>query len=186
MSILWETDAQTEDTSTSKLATLVLAISLFCLIVLSSSCSVYRSVFSPELKQTICGSLRVSSEWTEINLSKPFKPKREENAVMFDFATALNEKDVVTGNDVSKWGIRFPDGTVALPEVNLVDQDGSVYPLTIDFFDTKLVGFRMIDARTHLENLPRDKVFRAVRVRCARDISFSKVYWYSFNQYDRK
>jgi hypothetical protein len=128
----------------------------------------------------------VSSDWREIIAIKPFTAEREENAVMFDFAIPLNEKDLVTGNDVTKWGIRFSDGSVIMPEVQLVDQNGNVYPLIVGFFSTKLVGFRMIDPATQLENLPRDKTFRAVRVRCARDISFSRVYWYSFNQSDRK
>ena len=164
--------------------------SLLCLVfllpMLNISCSIYRAVFSPEFKRDISGPLTVSSEWTEIVPDKPLKAERAENAVMFDFAVPLNEKDVITGNDVARWGIRFPDGSVTIPEAQLVEQNGNVYPLAVGFFGTKAVGFRMIDPATHLESLPRDKTFRAVRVRCAKSISFAKVYWYSFNQSDRK
>jgi len=172
--------------STVKIAARVVVLMPVLLAMLGSSCSLYRTAFSPELKRVISGPLTVSSEWIEIVPDKPLKAQRGENAVMFDFATPLNEKDLITGNDVRKWGIRFPDGSVTIPEVQLVDQNGNVYPLGVAFFDTKGIGFGMSDPATHLESLPRDKTFRAVRVRCARSIGFAKVYWYSFNRSDRK
>jgi hypothetical protein len=162
---------------------------LLCLVgvlLFGMSCSVYRGVFSPELELPISGPITVSSAWSEIVPAKPLKAERQENAVMFDFATVLNEKDLVTENGVAKWGIRFPDGSVVMPEVQLIGQDGKAYPLTPDFFDSKGVGFDMTDPSTHLDSLPRDKKFRAVRVRCPKSIRFSRVYWYSFNQSDRK
>jgi len=163
---------------------------LFCffllLPMLNTSCSLYRGVFSPEFKRDISGPLTVSSEWIEIVPDKPLKAERDQNAVMFDFAIPLNERDVITGNDIARWGIRFPDGSIAIPEVEIVEQNGNVYSLEVGFFGTKAVGFRMIDPATHLENLPRDKTFRAVRIRCAKSISFARVYWYSFNLSDRK
>lgn len=160
---------------------------LLCLLTLfNSSCTIYRAVFSPELEIDLHGPLTVSSEWTDITPARPMKAERAENAVMFDFASALNERDVITERDVSKWGIRTADGSVVMPEVELVDEKGNVYPLRVSNFGTKGVGFHMVDPETHLENLPRDRTYRTVRIRCSRPISFSRVYWSSYNQSDRK
>ncbi len=168
-------------------ARVALSLCLFLLLLmLSISCSLYRAVFSPEFKRDISGPLTVSSKWIEIVPDKPLKAEREQNAVMFDFAVPLNEKDVITGNDVARWRIRFPDGSTAIPEVQLVEQSGNTYSLSVSFFGTKGIGFGMIDPQTHLETLPRDKTYRAVRIKCEERITFSRVYWYSYNQSDRK
>ena len=160
---------------------------LLCLCVsLFASCSVYRSAFSPFVERDISGPVTVSSEWKEITPTQPLQTVRQRNAVMFDFSPRLGEKDLVTGNDVTKWAIRFSDGSTAMPEVKLVAQDGSEYQLIPGYLSTKLVGFTMTNPTTHLESLPRDKKFRAIRIRCTKPINFSRVYWYSFNQWDRK
>jgi hypothetical protein len=130
--------------------------------------------------------VQVSSEWKEITPSQELRALREQNAVMFDFSAPADEKDLVTGADATKWAIRFKDGSSAMPEVKLVDQDGSEYQLVPGYLSARLVGFTMTNPTTHLENMPRDRTFRAIRVRCMKPISFSRVYWYSFNQSDRK
>lgn len=160
---------------------------LLCLCLsLFASCSVYRSAFSPFVERDISGPVTVSSEWKEITPSELLRALREQNAVMFDFSAPVEEKDLITGNDATKWAIRFKDGSTAMPEVSLVDQDGSEYQLVLGYLSTKLVGFTMTNPSTHLENMPRDRTFRAIRIRCMKPISFSRVYWYSFNQSDRK
>jgi hypothetical protein len=163
-------------------AALFLSLSL----AITTSCSLYRGIASPEAERDISGRITASSEWTEIAPDKPLKSEREINAVMFNFETPLNEKDVITGNDVKRWGIRFPNGKVILPEVELIDQNGKTYPLSVSFFGTKAIGFGMRDPQTHLETLPRDKTYRAVRIRSDERVIFSRVYWYSYNLSDRK
>lgn len=154
---------------------------LFCnLPLLTTSCSFYRSAFSPYLDREISGPLIVDAEWKEIMPTESLKSERDINAVMFDFATP-QEHDNVKG-----LGLRFPDGKVITPEVQLVDENGKLYDLSVGFLGTKGIGFVLRDSNSNVMILPKDRAYRAVRVRCERPISFSRVYWHSYNQSDMK
>jgi hypothetical protein len=133
----------------------------------------------PYLERDISGPVTLSTQWLEITPSEPLKPEREINAIHLTFVTSYEL------NSQSN-GFRFPDGEVVLPEVQLVDQDGKVYPLGIATIGEKGVGFSSFNPVTHSNNLPTDKVFTTVRMRCDKPIQCSKITWSGYNARDRK
>jgi hypothetical protein len=115
----------------------------------------------------------------EIKPTEPLRPEREINSIILTFATTyeLNKQSN---------GFRFPDGEVVLPEVQLVDQEGKIYQLGIATIGDRGVGFSSFNPATHLNNLPRDKVFTTVRLRSKKPFQCSKITWSGYNTRDRK
>lgn len=88
--------------------------------------------------------------------------------------------------DYRTWGLRLPDGTVVRPEVQLVDQYGGVYQLTVGELGQTGISFNFRDPVSHEEILPTDRTYQAVRIRSSTPIKFSGVVWRCYNQSDFK
>ena len=134
---------------------------------------------NPYLKIEISGPATNSSEWMEITPQEPLKPEREVNAVILIFATEYKP-------DYKANGLRFPDGAVVVPEVQLIDQDGKTFPMGIESMGATGMGFGFFDPNSHLESLPKDKIYPTVRIRSSQPIQCSKIVWQGYNQRDRK
>jgi hypothetical protein len=134
---------------------------------------------NPYLERDIYGAVTLPVEWMEITPVEPLRPEREINSIDLTFATKYEL------NSQSN-GYRFPDGEVVLPEVQLVDQEGKVYPLGIAAIGAGGVDFSSFNPVSHLNNLPRDKVFTTVRIRSRKPFQCSKITWSGYNARDRK
>jgi hypothetical protein len=148
---------------------------LLCLVILfGAACSILQRKANPFLDREISGPVTISSEWMEITPQEPLKPEHEVNAVTLMFASEYIP-------DYKENGLRFSDGTVMVPEVQLIDQDGKVYALGIESMGPKGMGFAFFDPISHLESLPKDKVYRTVRIRSDKPIECSKLVWRGYN-----
>ncbi len=78
------------------------------------------------------------------------------------------------------------DGSLAQPEVELVDEFGKVYNLSQESMGEDGIAFGLFDPASHLENLPRDRTFPTVRIRSALPIECSMIQWTAYNFRDRK
>src|SRR6478672_419822 len=84
--------------------------------------SAYR-FFNPYLDVQISGPTTISSEWIEITPRTPLEVRRDRQHLMLDV-----EPPVMSASP-GAWGLWFPDKTVVVPQVQLVDLDGKVYDL---------------------------------------------------------
>ena len=130
---------------------------------------VYR-YFHPYLDRTISGPVTITQEWTEIVPNEPLKAERQIQYLTLDVAEPFEP-------DYDSWGLRLPDGAIVVPEVQLIDQNGNIYKLTSPALDNKGIGLRLRD-------LPKDRVYRAVRIRADKPIKVSRIYWHCYNQRD--
>jgi hypothetical protein len=100
----------------------VCVLSAMVLTIIVSG-GIYRFFF-PYLDQDVTGQILISSEWTEIVPKKPFHVERQIQIIVLDLDKSINlQRD--------GWGIVLSDGSVVTPEVELVDQEGNIYPLEV-------------------------------------------------------
>ena len=72
--------------------------------------------------QTIKGDTTLTAEWTEITPEKPLQPERQQQEIVPYLAEPFS-------GDFEAEGVRVPDGSIAHPEVELVDTNGRTYDL---------------------------------------------------------
>lgn len=157
-----------------RIKTIALVVGSICLVPIAifgflKLGEVYR-LFNPYLDREIVGPTTVSSEWLEIKPKQPLSVERQIQYLILDVADPFEPV-------YEQWSLRLRDGTVVKPEVQLVDENGGVYDLTSPALDNKGIGFRNSD-------LPRDRVYRKVRIRSDKPIRLSRIYWRCYNQWD--
>lgn len=126
----------------------------------------------PFLDREIMKDVTLTSEWLEITLEQSLKPEREVQMI------ALKLEDPYIA-DLEREGVSIPDGSLILPDVQLVDQYGNV-------FDLKYGGLRgrKIIYFSNFNQLPKDRNYRTVRIRSEKPISCEKILWSCFNWKD--
>jgi hypothetical protein len=119
-------------------------------------------------EREIAGPTSSNAEWLEIKPNPPLKPSKESQYLVLDVANPYELED-------KSWGVRLPDGTIVIPEVQLIDEYGNTFNLDqpamfspTSHFTQR--GFWMWD-------LPKDRVYRAVRIRSDKPIQYSRVIW---------
>jgi hypothetical protein len=124
------------------------------------------------LDRKIKGPITITSEWTEIKLNPPLKPEREEHDVVLYLA------EPYTGDLLHAGGVNLPDGSVVMPEVQIVDTEGNIYTLKATGFRGKeLMRFTL---RGQLDN----REYRSVRIRSAKPINCKEIIWSNWNWKD--
>ncbi len=161
---------------TRNLKTILLVVGLVCLIPaalfgLSRIGEIYR-LFNPYLDTEIAGPTTISSEWLEIVPKQPLRAERQIKnfIIVFDKSQSYEPLE-------GTYGVRLPDGSIAVPEVQLVDESAHIHVLTPIGVSADGVVFRDEDSR-------EGSVYRAVKVRSSKPIKVSRIYWRCYNQWD--
>ena len=155
----------------------LLILGLVCLIPLSvfgisMSLDIYRWIFSPYLDQDVTGPVTLSPEWQDIVPREPLRAERQIQYVILTFAEPFEP------NYKGDRGLRLSDGSVVVPEVQLVDQYGNIFNLHSPALDHTGMGFTSENA------LPKDRTYRTVRIRSNKPIKVSRIYWHCYNSWD--
>jgi hypothetical protein len=142
------------------------------------------SLFPKE--RQVCGEMTVGNEWVEIKPQPPLKASKRTqdlNLYVADKHTAYWNKDDSTDDSDA---MLSPDGSLIKPEVQLMDEYGTVYKLhSVSFFGTEPggtgldggMGFSK-DFDQYLDsNFPQDRAYTTIRIRSAKPIHISKIVW---------
>lgn len=140
---------------------------------------IYR-VYNPYLEYEISGPMTVSEEWTEISFTKLLSPQRSENEISLDlentYSPSRNEEGLISS-----------DGSIVSPEIQLVDQEGNIFELN------KVIGLGpqgfskgMIDPKTWQDTLPKDRSYKAIRIRSDKPLKVTRIFWRSYDPKDMK
>jgi len=122
----------------------------------------------------IAGATAITSQWLEIGPAPPLKPAGKQSFVILEL-----EGDYTP--DFQAQMLRFPDGSLGMPEVQLVDQRGQVFPLRFlmvhhrDRTGSSVMGGAGFGA----PDLPADRSYGKVRVRSDKPVKCSKIIWRS-------
>ena len=156
---------------------LFLIVGLACLIPIFAfairfSPGIHRAIFNPYLEQEVAGPVTITQEWKEITPPRALRAARQIEYVILNIAEPFEP------NNKGDWGLRLPDGSVVIPQVQLVDQEGNIFDLKSVALDETGMGFSAEN------NLPKDRVYRAVRIRANKSIKLSRIYWRCWNSWD--
>ena len=122
----------------------------------------------------IAGSTAITSQWLEIKPAPPLKTSGKTSLVILEL-----EGDYTP--DFQSQMLRFPDGTLSMPEVQLVDDHGNAFPLHFlmvhhrDRSGSPVMGGAGFGAA----DLPTDRSYRELRVRSDKPMKCSRVIWRS-------
>ncbi len=145
-------------------------------VVLVVAFFVYRRIGPlPTLTdRDIAGSIAISSQWLEITPAPALKPSAKTSFVILEL-----EGDYTP--DFQAQMLRFPDGALGMPDVQLVDEQGNVFPLHFlmvhhrDRTGSNVMGGAGFGA----PDLPADRSYGKVRVRSDEPMKCSKIIWRS-------
>ena len=120
----------------------------------------------------IAGATAITSQWLEIGPAPALKPSGKQSLVILEL-----EGDYTP--DFQAQMLRFPDGSLGMPEVQLVDQQWHVFALHFlmvhhrDRTGSNVMG----GAGFGSPDLPTDRSYVKVRVRSDKPIKCSKIIW---------
>jgi hypothetical protein len=120
----------------------------------------------------VAGPTAMTSQWLEIGPVPALKPSGKQSLVILEL-----EGDYTP--DFQSQMLRFPDGSLGMPEVQLLDQQGNVFPLHFlmvhhrDRTGSNVMGGAGFGA----PDLPTDRSYGKVRVRSDKPIKCSKIIW---------
>jgi hypothetical protein len=170
LSILDERPRERRLTFTQKFFVLIAA--LFGVCVLLFGLFVLSAVMSHRDRE-ISGELVLSPEWVEVTPDKPLSfPKRSQGIVLY-----IAEPLVPDNLDLTR--PRLTDGTLIRPEVQLVEQDGSV--ADVELLRAPSPSMHHNSLGGHVRRLPEGRVYTKVRVRCDRPLRVSRIIWHSLD-----
>lgn len=114
--------------------------------------------------------VKLTGEWTVLTPPTPIQASRRWQAILLEVRAPI-----VLDSDT--WDLRFPDGTHANPEVELVAIDGTLHQLAMRHF--------LRSSRYNADMLVCDgpefvsgQKFREVRIRSNRPVTVTRVVWH--------
>ena len=153
----------------------LLSIGALCLVLFVAILLFRRTGPLPTLSdRDIAGSTAITSQWLEIKPAPILKPLGKTSFVILEL-----EGDYTP--DFQAKMLRFPDGALGMPEVQLVDEQGNVFPLHFlmvhhrDRTGSDVMG----GAGFGTPDLPADRGYSKVRVRSDKPLKCSKIIWRS-------
>jgi hypothetical protein len=144
----------------------LIGIGVSLTIPLAVSGLIAFSMMTSLSEREIAGATTSSSDWLEIKANPRLKASKESQYLVLDVATPFELED-------RAWGVRMLDGSIVTPEVQLIDEYGNTFNLDEPsmFSPTSHFTQRGFSMRA----LPRDRVYRAVRIRSDKPIQYSRV-----------
>jgi hypothetical protein len=153
----------------------LLALGALCFVLLVALLVYRRMGPLPTLTdRDITGSTAITSQWLEIGPTPALKPSGKTSLVILEL-----EGDYTPDFQAQK--LRFPDGALSMPEVQLVDQQGNVFPLHFlmvhhrDRTGSDIMGGAGFGA----PDLPTDRSYAKVKLRSDKPMKCSKIIWRS-------
>jgi len=143
------------------------------LIVLVVAFMLYRrmGLLPTSSDRDIAGATAITSQWSEIGPTPALKPSSKQSLVILEL-----EGDYTP--DFQAQMLRFPDGSLGMPEVQLVDQQGQVFPLHFLMVHHRdRTGSNVMGGAGFGADLPADRSYGKVRVRSDKPIKCSKIVW---------
>jgi hypothetical protein len=146
-----------------------------CVVLVVASLLYRRMGPLPTLTdRDIAGSTAITSQWLEIKPAPGLKPSGKTSFVILEL-----EGDYTP--DFQAQMLHFPDGALGMPDVQLVDEQGNVFPLHFlmvhhrDRTGSSVIGGAGFGA----PDLPADRSYGKVRVRSDKPMKCSKIIWRS-------
>lgn len=135
------------------------------------------SLGTSHIEREIAGPTMITPDWLELSPEEPLKPLNREQSIRLEVTEAYTP-------DKQRVGMKFPDGSLAVPEVQLVDVNGTVYQLdksslisTNAPYEDPRKANGLGGIRFYRVGLPQNRAYRSVRIRSDRSFRCAKIVW---------
>lgn len=127
----------------------------------------------------ISGAVTIGDQWVECRPDSPLKAEKDFQLVLLDLEPPLKDDFYSEGKGLDKGkGILTPEGNVVNPEVELTDKFGNTFSLVYRGA-TGIVGSKENPLYgLPPDELPRDREYTLIRLKSARPIKCSAIYWF--------
>jgi len=152
---------------------ILITLGAVCLLTLVAFLLYRRMGPLPTLSdRDVAGATAITSQWLEIKPDPMLKPSSKTPLVILEL-----ESDYAPDFDSQR--LRYPDGTLGAPDVQLVDEQGNIFPLHFLMVHHRNrsgsnalggVGFGASD-------LPRGRSYGKMRIRSEKPMKCSKIIW---------
>ncbi|MCA1629734.1 MAG: hypothetical protein LC785_14145 [Acidobacteria bacterium] len=120
---------------------------------------------SPYTDQTIGKAVTISNEWAVLTPDEMMKPTGDDQEI------GLYLEEPFTHDLLGPPGVRMPDGSIILPEVELIDIEGNAYKLKFSGArGRKIISFT-------LWGQLKGREYRSVRLRAGKVFKCKEVLW---------
>lgn len=115
--------------------------------------------------QVVAKDVEITTEWTDLTMTAPMKAEQDRQMI------------VLSGNglDTRSFEAVLPDGTVVKPEIQIIDDQGSVYDTRLSTMNYRGPGFGPAKGLA----FPKDRTYVKLRVRSDIPFKITKIYWVS-------
>jgi hypothetical protein len=113
----------------------------------------------------VAGPVRISAEWSEVIVEGALRPEGDDEEVGLYFSNASFQPSPAPP------GLKLPDGSTLLPEVEIADSKGVWH--TLKYSGAR--GEHLI--RYRVEKQPDEREYRALRVRADGEVQCTSIYW---------
>ena len=135
--------------------------------------STYYFFATKQSDRDVTTGLNVSTDWVEVTPQPPLKATKQEQYLII-LVEGGHGSPETTGNQLP-----LPDGTVANPEVLIVDERGTEYRLHPSLILSSGVGYT--GHYGERSSLPQDTSYTKVRIRCDKAFRASRIIWENLN-----
>ena len=159
----------------SSIKVVLIILGVICIILLFLFGLFVYSLATLDSEQRVTGKVMLNSEWIQIKPKKPLKPDKQDQEIVLDVDPA--EGLVRNNSDLER--MQLANGTVIHPECQIVDQFGNGY--TANFvirYPTPSLYENGISCSFYNPDLPQDRVYTEVRVKCDVPLRLSRIVWH--------
>jgi hypothetical protein len=152
----------------------------FCAAAMLMELSCIRDSYEVKLS----GPVILNEQWIELRPESRLKPDKDFQWVMLQLEAPF--KDDVLGEGkgpMSGKGVLTPDGETINPEVEVIDDNGNTY---VFVWKGSRAGSPIYGYAPHADGLPKDRLYKTVRLRSPKPIKCKAVYWFCESAKDWK
>jgi hypothetical protein len=163
-------------------------ISFLCRPLLISFCAatmlVQGSCMRDSYEVKLSGPIELTDQWTLLQPTPSLKTDKDSEKVVIELDSPYKNDFYKEGKGPSAGnGILMPDGEVTNPEIEVIDQYGNVFKLV--YAGARRTFWPAYDL-PYPNEWPRDREYKAVRIRSPRRIKCKAIYWFSESSKDLK
>jgi hypothetical protein len=148
---------------------------LCCLLITTLQLACLRNSYWVKLSDAIT----IGNDWIELQPKASVKADWDLQYVVLDLEPPFTDDSYKVGSGPNKGlGILMPDGEVINPEIEVVDQYGNHFSFV---YAGSTGAFRNPDTKyaySKVDEFPRDREYKTVRIRSRRPIKVRAVYWF--------
>ena len=158
----------------SRLVKLIISVVvLLASIVIMPSCLFFRDRF---VDRDLAGAVTLNQKWLELTPETPLTVERDTQEIVLYPDPPIK---MVSGN--AKGGLVPVDGRSADIEAELIDSNNVTYRSSPGASETMTGDLQVTSRSINFKNLPKDAVFKTVRIRSSALYPVNRIIWRCYN-----